>query len=183
MSKSGESRRIKILKAQELRKEGKEIDENFKKYLTPTGRVRDDVLKKEEELDGYSCLFCTKKTVSEKELVRLYFDKDVIEKAFRTLKGVSNIRPIRFWLSNRVKAHVFICYLSYLLLSILNMNLKSKKLELSLQEAIDELETMYNVYFSCKKKKVEFSKSVTLNKNQEKIIRAVNSKILRSHFM
>ena len=63
------------------------------------------------------------------------------------------------------------------------MNLKSKKLELSPQEAIDELETMYNVYFSCKKKKVEFSKSVTLNKNQEKIIRAVNSKILRSHFM
>ena len=176
-----ESRRIKILEAQALRKESKEVDESFKKYLTPTGRIKKDVLKKEEELDGYMCLFCTKKSISEKEMVRLYFDKDIIEKAFRTMKGVSNIRPIRFWLSNRVKAHVFICYLSYLLLSILNMNLKSKKLKSSPQEAIEELETMYNVYFSDKKKGVEFSKSVTLSKNQEKIIRAVNSKILRSH--
>ena len=48
-----ESRRIKILEAQELRKEDKEIDESFKQYLTPTGRIRNDVLKKEEELDGY----------------------------------------------------------------------------------------------------------------------------------
>ena len=135
-----ESRRIKILEAQELRKEDKEVDESFKKYLTPTGRIRNDVLKKEEELDGYMCLFCTKKSISEKEIVRLYFNKDIIEKAFRTLKGVSNIRPVRFWLSNRVKAHVFICYLSYLLLSILNMNLKFKKLEFSPQEAIEELE-------------------------------------------
>ena len=63
------------------------------------------------------------------------------------------------------------------------MDLKSKKLGFSSQEAIAELETMYNVYFSDKKKGVNFSKSVTLNKNQEKIIRAVNSKILRSHVM
>ena len=61
--------------------------------------------------------------------------------------------------------------------------MKFKKLEFSPQEAIEELETMYNVYFSDKKKGIEFSKSVTLSKNQEKIIRAVNSKILKSHVM
>ena len=176
-----ESRRIRILEAQGLRKEGEEIDENLKKYLTPTGRIRNDVLEKEEELDGYMCLFCTRKSISEKEMVRLYFDKDVIEKAFRTLKGVSNIQPVRFWLSKRVKAHVFICYLSYLLLSILKMNLKSKKLGLSPQEAIEELEAMYNVYLSDKKRGLKFSKSVTLSKGQEKIIRAVSPKILRDH--
>ena len=63
------------------------------------------------------------------------------------------------------------------------MNLKFKKLRFSPQEAIEELGTMYNVYFSDKKKGIEFSKSVTLSKNQEKIIRAVSPKILRSHIM
>ena len=88
-----------------------------------------------------------------KDMVRLYFDKDVIEKAFRTLKGISNIRPIRFWLNKRVKAHVFICYLSYLLLSILKMDLKSKKNDISPEQALEDLETMYNIYFFDKKKK------------------------------
>ena len=47
-------------------------------------------------------------------MVRLYFDKDIVERAFKTLKGVSNLRPIRFWLKKQVEAHVFICYLSYI---------------------------------------------------------------------
>ena len=81
-----ESRRIRILEAQELRKKDKEIEESLKKYLTPTGRIRNDVLEKEKRLDGYMCLFCTKKSISEKEMIRIYFDKDIIEKAFRTLK-------------------------------------------------------------------------------------------------
>ena len=63
------------------------------------------------------------------------------------------------------------------------MNLKSKKLGLSPQEAIEELEPMYNVYFSDKEKGIGFSKSVTLSKKQEKIIRAVSPKILRIHIM
>lgn len=96
-----QSRRLKILESQKLRKEGKKIEESFEVYLTPTGRIRDDVLEKEEEFDGYSCIFCTK-NISDKHVVRLYFDKDIIEKAFRTLKGISNVRPIRFWLNKRV---------------------------------------------------------------------------------
>ena len=140
-------------------------------------------MEKEEELDGYMCLFCTRKSLSVKEMVTLYFDKDVIEKAFRTLKGVSNIRPVRFWLSKRVKAHVFICYLSYLLLSILKMNLRSKNIEISPQKAIEDLETMYNVYFSDKKKKIKLTKTVALSKHQEKILRSVDATILRNHIL
>ena len=100
-----QSRKLKVLEAQKLRKDGEKIEESFEMYLTPTGRVRTDVLEREEEFDGYSCIFCTK-NISDKEAIRLYFDKDIIERAFRTLKGVSNIRPTRFWLAKQVKAHV-----------------------------------------------------------------------------
>jgi transposase len=51
--------------------------------------------------------------------VQGYFDKDVVEKSFQALKGIINLRPVHHWLYNRVEAHVFICYLACLLLSVL----------------------------------------------------------------
>ena len=60
-------------------------------------------MKKAEEFDGYSCIFCPlKRYTNGKEMIQLYFDKDVVEKAFRTLKGITNLRPIRHWLYDRV---------------------------------------------------------------------------------
>ena len=178
-----ESRRLRVLEAQRLKREGKKVDENLEKYLTPTGRIRESLLEEKEELDGYMCLFCTKKSIPPKEMVRLYFDKDVIERAFKTLKGVSNIRPVRFWLNQRVRSHVFICYLSYLLLSLFKLNLQSKNIKLSPQKAIEELEQMYNVYFFDKKKKVKLTKTVALSKLQEKILRSVDSNTLKNHIL
>ena len=43
--------------------------------------------------------------------------------------------------------------LSYLLLSILKLNLKSKDIDISPEQAIEDLEDMYNVYLYDKKKK------------------------------
>jgi transposase len=62
-------------------------------------------------------------------MVSTYFDKDLVEKSFRSLKGVIKLRPIRHWLYNRVIAHIFICYLAYLLLSLLKYRLN--KIEVS----------------------------------------------------
>lgn len=112
-------------------------------------------------------------------MVEIYYGKDVIEKAFRELKGVSNIRPLKFWLKNRVEAHVFICYISYLLLSIFKMNLKNKNIQMSYGDALEELSDVYNIYFCDKNKKKDFVKTTTLNKNQEKIMKAVDPKIIK----
>ena len=73
-----------------------------------------------------------------------------------------------------------ICYLSHLLLSIFKMNLNMKGLEISLDDAIEELGSMYNVYFFDKKKKLKFSRTVALSKIQEKILKSINSKILKT---
>jgi transposase len=118
----------------------------------------------------------TTATFSKEEMVRLYFDKDVVEKAFRSLKGITKLRPIRHWLYNRVIAHVFICYLSYLLLSILKMRLD--KINISPMQALKDLDTLYKVYFTDSKKGFEIGKTVSLSKNQEKILQAVSKKLL-----
>ena len=171
-----ESRYDEITNAQALLKNNKQIKEGLRKYLTLTGRIRRPELEESEEFDGYSCIFCTKK-MSTNEMIRLYFDKDIVEKAFKTIKGVTNLRPIRHWLYNRVIAHVFICYLSYLLLSIFKFNLNG--LKMSPERALKDLESMYKVNISCKNKKQKFSKTVTLSKHQEKILKAVDKKLLR----
>ena len=113
----------------------------------------------------------------QKEVVKIYFGKDLVEKAFRTLKGITQIRPVRHWLEERVKAHIFICYLSYLLLSLLQ--LKLKKTEFNAINALEELDTMYKVHIKDPKTKNTFTKTVALTKKQEDILKAVNKNLLK----
>jgi transposase len=48
------------------------------------------------------------------ETVQAYKDLSRIERAFRSLKTVDlEIRPIRHWMAQRVRAHVFLCMLAY----------------------------------------------------------------------
>ena len=166
-----ESRLDEITNAQDLLSYKKKIKDGLQKYFTSSGRLRRMELKKAEEFDGYSCIFSTKKIPNE-EMVELYFGKDVVEKAFRTLKGITHLRPIRHWLYNRVSAHVFICYLSCLLLSILKMKLK--KLGISPSQALEDLYSMYRICLYDKKKKNRFYRTVTLSKYQENILKAIN---------
>ena len=171
-----EFRYDEITNAQNLLSQNKNIKEGLKKYLTPSGRLRRIELEKSEEFDGFSCIFCTN-DISDKEMIKLYFDKDIIEKAFRTLKGITNLRPIRHWLYNRVTAHVFICYLSYLLLSVLKFNLK--KLQISPEQALKDLGSMYKICLYDKKKQIKIIKTVTLNRHQEEILKSINKKLLK----
>ena len=171
-----ESRLDEITEAQFLLSRNKTIKPGLEKYLTPSGRLRKEILDRESEFDGYSCIFSTKK-IPAKDIVHLYFQKDIIEKSFRTLKGITNLRPVRHWLYNRVQSHIFICYLSYLLLSILKMRLE--KVQMSPEEALEELGSMYNIYFYDKKNKNRFIKTVALNKVQEKILKAVGKGLVK----
>jgi transposase len=172
-----ESRYDEILQAQKLVREKKAIKKGLEKYVSADGSLRSEAIQEAEEFDGYSCLFSSI-DLPEEEMVRLYFDKDVVEKAFRTLKGITRLRPIRHWLYNRVTAHVFICYLSYLLLALLKYRLR--RLETSAEEALLELDSMYKVYLRDAQKGFQVSRIVTLSKKQERILKAINRRLLKS---
>lgn len=71
----------------------------------------------EAALDG---IYVLRTSVPEAELdapdvVRAYKQLKQVERAFRTLKGPLELRPIHHRLEDRVKAHVFLCLLSYYL--------------------------------------------------------------------
>lgn len=170
-----ESRYDEIAYAKTMIAEGKEIKEGLKRFFRKDGRLIMQKVKFAEELDGYSAIFTTA-PLSKENIIKMYFDKDLVEKAFQNIKGIVSLRPIRHWLSNRVISHVFICYLAYLLLSILKMKLK--KLELTPTQALKEVDTLYKVYLKDKKKDFRLQKIVALNKIQEKIMRAVGKKLI-----
>lgn len=171
-----ESRYDEIINAQKLRREGKEIKAGLEKYLSSSGKILEEVVHQAEEFDGYSCIF-TSSPMSKEDLVHIYFDKDIVEKAFRTIKGIARLQPIRHWLYSRVKAHVFICYLSYLLLSILHQRLK--KIDISAEGALLELETMYKVYLRDTKKGFKLDRVVTMSKRQEQILKTIDKRLLK----
>jgi transposase len=75
-----------------------------------------DQIAAEAKLDG---IYVIRTSVPAEELgsahaVQAYKDLSRVERAFRSMKTVDlEIRPIRHWNANRVRAHVFLCMLAY----------------------------------------------------------------------
>ena len=88
---------------------------------------------------GYSLIFHNTKLKPDL-VVKKYFDKDIVERSFRTMKGEVQLHPIRLWLPKRVNAHIKICYLSMCLLSITKFRCK-KITTSSLGEIMQELQS------------------------------------------
>lgn len=154
--------------------------EEVVEYLRKTKRgyeINEESLRKEEETDGLYAIFCNRKGLSKEEILKAYFEKDLVEKTFRMLKGVLGIAPVRHWLEHRVRAHVFICYLAYLLAAV--MQHKLGPLNMSVIEALEEMKAAYRVTIRDPLKKTEFTKFSTLTKRQEEIARAIDPRILR----
>ena len=171
-----ESRYDEIQSAQARLQKKKNIKSGLEKYFDAAMNPMQKEITLAEEFDGYSCIFSTQQ-IQNDEVVRIYFEKDLVEKAFRSMKGVVALRPIRHWLYDRVEGHIFICYLAYLLLSLLQYRLK--KIKVSAIDALRELETIYKVYMKDSVKGFEVTKLVKFTKRQEDILKAVDKKLLK----
>ncbi len=123
---------------------------------------------------GYSLIFHNT-NLKPAEVVKKYFDKDVVERSFRTMKGDAQLHPIRLWLPQRVNAHIKICYLSMCILSLIKF--KCRKMNLSPMEIIQELQTIYKVNLKHSTTKQKFTKIVTLSNNQKNILKALKCSV------
>ena len=101
-------------------------------------------------------------------IVKKYFDKDIVERSFRTMKGEVQLHPVRLWLPERINAHIKICYLSMCILSYIKF--KCEKLELSISAILDELSNIYRVNLKHTSTNASYSKIVTQSNTQKKIL-------------
>ena len=87
-------------------------------------RFRKREIRDAERMDGKWVLLCTDPSLSGKDVVNTYLEKDFIEKVFRTLKTSEEIEPVRHRLECRVRAYLFVCVLAYMLLADLQHRLR-----------------------------------------------------------
>jgi hypothetical protein len=81
-----------------------------------TYRRRDDEIAAEARLDGIYVIRTSlpKDEIGAEAAVAAYKSLALVERAFRTLKGVDlAVPPVHHWLDCRVRAHVFLCMLAY----------------------------------------------------------------------
>jgi len=94
----------------------------FGRYVrqTKTGRlqVNRDKIRQEERLDGKFLIRVSDDQLSAEDAVRGYKQLWQIERVFRDLKHVVDIRPIHHRLEDRIRAHVLLCWLAMLLIRV-----------------------------------------------------------------
>lgn len=122
-----------------------ELREELKRVIS-TGRGRSgftmnvDAVAEELKRDGRFLLFGTDPGLSAKEMLDLYFERDSIERAFRTVKGDLSLGPIRYRRRNRLLAYSTVVYTSYLLWSWSARTLKNKIAGMTAERALSTLD-------------------------------------------
>lgn len=103
--------------------------------------------------DGRFLLFSTKKTISEIDAFRWYFQKDEIEKAFRSLNQSANLIPVRYRDPERIEAYLTVNFIAYLLLAVIQRKLRQKKDKRGISQLMYEARKITQIDFVSKGKK------------------------------
>ena len=75
-------------------------------------------MKKEARLDGKYLLRTSDDTLSPEDVALGYKQLLEVEDAFRTLKSTLDLRPMYHRISDRIRAHVLLCWLALLLVRV-----------------------------------------------------------------
>ncbi|MDQ0956424.1 hypothetical protein QFZ66_002618 [Streptomyces sp. B4I13] len=92
------------------------------RYLrtTPAGKLRIDTakIKAEENLDGKYLLRCSDPHLSAEDIALGYKQLLEVERGWRDMKQIIDLRPVYHRLEERIRAHVILCWLALLLIRI-----------------------------------------------------------------
>jgi transposase len=157
----------------------KGVSRFFKPIYNKNGKITIDWVEKKDkieeakELDGKFAIMSTDLNMKCKDIVDAYFEKDDIERAFRFMKQVTKLQPTRCWLENRVKVHVFICYLAYLLSRVLEYKLRESGLKITSERALGELGKIKKGLLIDKSSNNKIHKVANLSNIQKKILESL----------
>jgi transposase len=107
-------------------------------YKNFSFKLKEDEIKKAEYLNG-KCAIETNTNFLAGEILQRYRNRNIVEMSFKDLKLFVDIRPIRHYKENRVLAHVFLAILAFGLRSLLELKLRRNNLQITAQEAIEQL--------------------------------------------
>lgn len=130
----------------------------------------EDKVEKARRLDGKFVLETSDPSLTPIEVIQAYHDRDVVEKFFQTLKDIVELRPVYVYTERHVKAHVFICVLSVMMLSLIRKILKKAGKEMTSIKALEILDGVKRVEFSQRGGTGTIVKTTKINGRQRDII-------------
>jgi len=119
-----ELKNLKQLPSQALTKASCKLRTNkvYGKYITQPkdGRLKLDksVIEREERYDGKYLIRTSDDTLSSEDVALGYRQLADVENAFRTLKTTLELRPMYHRKEERIRSHIFLCWLALLLVRI-----------------------------------------------------------------
>jgi len=103
---------------------------------------KEEALLVEKKLDGVYIVRTREEELSTLEVIKSYKDLMIVERAFRTMKSSLDLRPLRHHKADRVRSHVFICFLAFFFTKYLEMKLTEHKVSLSDEMAWESLRNL-----------------------------------------
>ncbi len=132
-------------------------------------KVSDD--EKWDGLKGY----ITNTNLSNDEVIENYRNLWKIEKAFRISKNDLKIRPIFHYKKERIEAHICLSFAAYTVYKELERLLEINNMDLSVTEAIELLETIYEMKFILPESGKQKTRFINLTEEQKDLIRVSSS--------
>jgi len=136
-----------------------------------TFQVDDAALARERRTDGICLLVTNAPTLSAAEVARGYRTLWEVEQAFREMKSFLRIRPVYHYADLRVRGHVFVCVLAYLLETVLEQKLQKAGLPLNARKALHLLKPIHLVQAVLQGNRL--GKRTAITPEQENIYRAL----------
>ncbi len=129
---------MKYIKGMKLNKKTGELTYE-KEDIVPS--LDTDLIEEDEKFDGYYSIVTSELDMPVNEVIKRYRGLWKIEETFKVSKSVINSRPVRVWTDESIEAHFLTCFISLLILRILEMKTGNKY---SINKMIDSLK-MSNV--------------------------------------
>lgn len=134
---------------------------------------REEEISKEAALDGLFLIRTNSQDLSKEALALGYKTLWEVENAFREVKDFIKIRPIYHRNDDRVKGHIFICFLAYLLEKLLEKKLEEHGLFLSARKSLQLLASIKVVISELAGQRIK--KVTSIVKEQEEILKALGT--------
>ncbi len=85
-----------------------------------------DKIKEEEKFDGYYSIVTSEKQLTDKEIRDIYKGLWKIEESFKITKSQLKARPVYVWTKEHIEAHFLTCFISLVIVRLLELKLNFK---------------------------------------------------------
>ena len=148
--------------------------------MSLTVSIDEEARKAHEKTLGRTILFTNRMDWTPEAIIWGYREQYIVEHAFRDMKSPTAIavRPMYHHADTSVRAHIFLCVIALLLLSLLRLTLARKSVPMSYDELLHELRSIHALKILPSPNATPLWKLEKIPKTASKLVRTLNLKSL-----